>query len=197
MTCDKLWNTRTVKFPHQSEQELVEIETQNISKLILDKDTDYLQNRLTRGTKRIISQSSQVISDFDISYQVKEYVYDATVSVRSNDKDVYTILDYDIINQKYMRPRNSFSSTARCFTITHEDLSERSRISYEQAEMILKMTTRKLKRSAIYPYQEDIELIICMVCDASIAPYHMIWTPELCHLMAIDTLKFLLPSFSL
>ena len=61
---------------------------------------DYFQDRLTLGTQSIISQSSQVISDFDVSYQAKQHMYDAIIFVMSSDEDVHTFLDYDMVNNK-------------------------------------------------------------------------------------------------
>ena len=110
---------------------------------------DYFQYTLTEGIQRIIAQSSQVISDFDVSYQRKEILCDITISGTSNEEDKHTSLDYDIVDKRDIRLRKSFSSTTRHSTITSEDLSERLRILYKQAEMILKITTRRLKRSVI------------------------------------------------
>ena len=134
LTSSAEWNPNDIVFPGQSDADIQEIESRNVSKVDLD------------SRRRIDSSYGDPYSQAMKIYNVQ--TFNARIM---KSKIVETRISEGPLAEDEILPPRTFISTKRHSNTTPEDLSEVWNISVEHAKMTLDATTQHHVRSAIMP----------------------------------------------
>ena len=132
LTSDQPSVPTLIKCPKKDESEMEEIEKRNISHVQVSENSEYLLNNHGYNSASVTHELNQFLTPNYLTIS----------SIKS---------DLNVVKEDEIRGRKIFTSGKRHLNITPEDLSERWRISVKQAQLTLKATTTKFKRSTIMP----------------------------------------------
>ena len=132
LTSDQSWEPILIKFPQKDESEMEKIEKRNISRVQVSENSEYLIN-------------NQGYNPANITHALNQFIIPIYLTISSIKSDL------NVVKEEEMKCGKMFMSGEWHSNITPEDLSERCRISVKQAQLTLKVTTTKFKRSTIMP----------------------------------------------